>query len=168
MKIKTLITLIFICSIFTLYAESEPTKDKDKGKSKPKVMKVIPQKSEILYEVKDGEVVVTDSIITNIIITKNVTVAYRNKTKASLKPEFKIKFYNAYGLLLGKDDVGSSSISFGSDTRMEPKEISSEKLSFTWYPIENILLNTSIQLPADFKSVKWIIISESNTQLPKK
>lgn len=122
-------------------------------------MRVTPQKGEALYEVKDWEAILKDSVITNIVIAKNVTVAFRNKTNKALTPKYKIKFYNAYGFLLGTDQV------FSRLTYMEPKDLGSVKLHFDWYPIEKILRHTTVDLPSDFKTVKWIIISESNTQL---
>ena len=155
---KLLAAILIMCSISSLYGEV---------KVKLTPTKVEAAKGEILYLVEDDEVVVKDSIITNIIITKKVTVAYRNKTTKSLTPKYKIRFYNAYGFLLGEDKVGNA-ILFGSSTYMEPKEISSEKLYFDWYPLDNILQHSNIEIPNDFKKIKWIIISESNTQLPKK
>ena len=129
--------------------------------------KISAKRGQLVYQVIDNEVVLKNNVITNIVFSDKVTVAYRNRTSKSLKPRYEISFYNAYGLLLGSDKVGSSLGLFGGSTYMKPNELSSEKLLFDWLPIAKVFEQSNIELPDDYKVVKWVVISNSNTALKK-
>lgn len=152
---KTLIAILLSCHF--LMAENFVIKAK---KPKTKV-------GELLCEVKNGEISLKSNIIKNIVLTDKVTVAYKNLSKKEMKPRYHIHFYNAYGLLLGKDEVGKAMSMFGASTYMKPNEIASERLYFDWYPIESILKYSDILIPDDFTKAKWVVISNSNTSVAK-
>lgn len=132
----------------------------------PTEIKICVEEGEYLYECVDGEVTVKDNLIRLMYIGKNVSVSYRNMTDKVMKPKYAVRFYNKYGLLMGKDKVGNTIRVLGSNTRMEPKEVSSEKLHIVWYPLADILQNTDLPYKSaeDLADVKWVVISDTNTK----
>lgn len=137
------------------------------GAELPKLTKTAPTvgENEYLYTIKNNEVLVNDQLITLFAFSKGgISVSYRNKTAEKTKPEYTIDVYNAYGMLIGTDEVGASSISFGSSTYMEPGAVSSEKIYLDEYPLKKILENTGIKLPADLMTMRYIVISKTNTK----
>jgi len=122
---------------------------------------------EYLYEIKDGEVLVNDQLITLIAFTpKSISASYRNKTDEKKKPQYTIKVYNPYGMLIGSKTLGKSMgmISFGNSTYMEPGAVSSERIHLKEYPLDQILENTNLELPDDLLGMKWVVISATNTR----
>jgi len=120
--------------------------------------------TEYLYEIKDGEVLVNDELITLIAFTpKSISASYRNKTEEKEKPKYTIDVYNPYGILVGTKTLGEG-VSFGNSTYMEPGAVSSEKIHLKEYPLEKILKNTNLKLPDDLQKMKWVVISETNTR----
>ena len=113
-----------------------------------------------VYQVKDGEATIKGELLDRVLIGKNVTVTYRNKTNESLRPSYTIKFYNKYGLLIGKEKVGSSSLA---DNLIGPEEVSSESIHFERYNITEILEQTDVRVNEDFNNIHWIVISDSNS-----
>ena len=122
-------------------------------------------KAAYLYEIKDNEVLVNDQLITLFAISKDgISASYRNKTDAKMKPKYSIAVYNAYGLLLGEDEVGRGMSLLGSNTYMEPGEVSAEKIHLDEYPLNEILKNSSIAIPDDLMEMKWIVLFNTNTK----
>ena len=120
---------------------------------------------EYLYEIKNGEVLVNDQLITLIAFTpKSISASYRNKTNERMKPMYTIEVYNAYGMLVGSKTLGDSMISFGSSTYMEPGAVSSERIHLKDFPLKEILENTNLNLPDDLLEMKWIVISNTNSK----
>ena len=120
--------------------------------------------NEYLYEIKDGEVLVNDELITLIAFTpKSISASYRNRTEESKKPKYTIDAYNPYGMLVGTTTLGDSMISFGNNTYMEPGAVSSERIHLQEYPLDKILKNTNLELPDDLQEMKWVVISKTNT-----
>ena len=60
------------------------------------------------YAVAEGEANVNDELIKRFTIGREkVTVSYRNKRQKATAPQYTIRLYSAYGLLLGEDTVRS-------------------------------------------------------------
>ena len=115
-----------------------------------------------IYEVIEGEATVKGSLIDRVLVGKNVTVTYRNKTSESLRPGYLIKFYNQYGVMIGKKKIGSFSLT---DLMVGPEEVASESIAFERYNITEILEHSDVRIKEDFDKIKWVVISESNSEV---
>jgi hypothetical protein len=123
------------------------------------------EKNEYLYEIKDKEIIINDKLITLFAFSKDgISVSYRNKTDKAQKPKYIFKAYNQYGMLVGVCDVGNSIVFFGPSTRMEPGAVSSEKLHLKPFPLDEILKYANIQIPTDLKTMKWVVLSKTNSK----
>jgi len=120
--------------------------------------------NEYLYEIKNGEVLVNDQLITLIAFTpRSVSASYRNRTDKRTRPIYTIEVYNPYGMLVGSRTLGQS-MGIGSSTFMEPGAVSSERINLREFPLDEILKNTNLDLPDDLLEMKWVVISQTNTR----
>ena len=114
------------------------------------------------YSVADGEANVNDELIRRFTIgRKSVTASYRNPREKATAPEYTIRLYNAYGLLLGEDTVRSSM--FGSTPYVNPGDVATQDLHIKWLPLDRIFEKAKATLPTDWRTVVWVVISDSNT-----
>lgn len=119
---------------------------------------------EYLYEIANEEILVNDRLITLFAFSKDgISVSYRNKTDDAKKPIYTFNVYNAYGMLIGTEKLGTSSL-FGSSTYMEPGAVASEKVYLEPYPLDQILEHTSVEIPEDLMTMKWVVLSDTNTK----
>lgn len=128
---------------------------------KPRVKLVVPE-GQFVYEIKQGEATIKGELIHRVLVGKNVTVTYRNNTNETLRPSYLIRFYNVYGVMIGKKKVGSFSLT---DLMVKPGEVASEALSFERYAITEILEFSHVRVKEDFDKIKWIVISDSNSSI---
>jgi len=155
-NILTLITLFFISTCCVLQAGDSIT-----------LTEQTPEVTEgaYLYEIVDGEVLVNDKLITLFAVSKDgLSVSYRNKTDEEMRPKYTIHVYNRYGLLIGTKTLGSSMVMFGSNTLMEPGEVSAEKIHMDEFPLNEILKQSQIGSPEDIMEMKWIVLSDTNSK----
>ena len=123
---------------------------------------------EISFVIEDGEATVNEELIKRISVGRDkVTASYRNKGKAAKRPRYTIRLYNQYGFLLGEDTVGNSISFFGGVGNIEPDDVATEDLTIEWLPLDRIMEKSKVRLPDDWQSVKWVVISESNTMSNK-
>ena len=115
-----------------------------------------------VFEVVKGEATVKGELINRVLVGKNVTVTYRNKTSESVRPSYLIRFYNQYGVMIGKKKVGSFSLT---DLMVGPEEVASESIAFERYNISEILEHSDVRIKEDFDTIKWVVISESNSEV---
>ncbi len=155
MKLLQAITLFFIITATAHAADA----------TKLHPQKPVVEKNEYLYEIKDKEIMVNDKLITLFAFSKDgISVSYRNKTEKAEKPKYTFKAYNQYGMLIGECSVGNSIIMFGPSTSMEPGAVSSEKLTLKPFPLDEILKHANIELPTDLRTMKWVVLSKTNSK----
>jgi len=117
------------------------------------------------YLVEDGEADISDGLIRRISIGhENVTASYRNRGDKAKRPEYTVRLYNRYGLLLAEDDVTSGFL--GGVGTIDPGEIEAEELHVDHYPLDRIAAKSGITLPDDWDTVNWVVIADTNTRLP--
>ena len=114
-------------------------------------------KGEFLYEVKDGEAVVNDMLISRFLVGTNVSVAYRNTTEESLGPRYSIRLYNTYGLLIAEEKVKYDDL--------EPGDVGAQNILFTKYPLSSILEQSQVSSGEKTNEIKWIMVYETNTKV---
>lgn len=129
---------------------------------KPRKKMAAPKDGRV-FEIVDGETEVMAELLTRVLVGKNITVTYRNNTTDSIRPSYLIRFYNPYGIMLGRKKVGTSSIT--DDLIISPNDVASESITFEKFSLKEALEFSSIKTNDDFDKVKWVIISESNTSL---
>lgn len=129
---------------------------------KPRKKLAVPEGA-YLYEIVDGEAEVMGELISRVLVGTNVTVTYRNKTEDSLRPSYLIRFYNSYGIMVGKKKVGSSSLT--DNLMISPNDVSSESIGFERLSVKEALEFSSIKINEDFDIIKWVIISDSNSSI---
>ena len=117
---------------------------------------------EYLFEVKEGEVDVSGELIDSILVGKNITVVYRNRTEGNLTPAFNLQCFNSYGMLLAEVKVKHS---FGSKYNIGPGEVISENILLSKYPIKKILERSAVEPGEGADTVKWLLISNINSSL---
>ncbi|MCM8539858.1 MAG: hypothetical protein NE328_06235, partial [Lentisphaeraceae bacterium] len=83
-----------------------------------------------------------------------------NNTNEALRPSYVIRFYNPYGIMVGRKKVGSVSTT---DLMISPKEVASEAIVLEQYSVKEALEFSNIKTSEDFDKIKWVIISESNS-----
>lgn len=115
-----------------------------------------------VFEVLEGEATVKGSLIDRVLVGKNVTVTYRNKTSEPVRPVYQIKFYNRYGVMIGKKKVGSFSLT---DLMVGADEVASEAIAFEKYNITEILEHSDVRIKDDYEQIKWVVISDANSEL---
>ncbi len=156
------ITITILATALTFTLDTYANEGVQLPRRKPSV-----SANEYLYEIKDNQVLVNDQLITLFAFTpKGISASYRNKTEEGKKPQYALKVYNSYGMLVGTKKLGESlvMISFGSSTYMEPGAVSSERIYLTEYPLTTILEHTNLVLPDDLLEMKWVVISDTNTK----
>jgi len=116
----------------------------------------------VVFNVIKGEATVQGNLIDRVLIGKNVTVTYRNKTSESIRPSYVIRFYNHYGVMIGKKKVGSFSLT---DLMVGPEEVASESIAFEKYNVTEILEHSDVRIKEDFDAIKWVVLSDSNSDL---
>ena len=98
---------------------------------------------ETFYLVKDREVQVNGSVIRVIGIKgERVTVSYKNTTTKTLIPQYTIKFYNGYGILLGSDEIRAGILS--GNPRLQPGDFGGDKLHIDWLDIPSIFQHSDL------------------------
>ena len=115
------------------------------------------EEGEFLYEVSNGEAVVKDMLIERFTVGSNVSVTYRNTTEESLSPNYSVRFYNSYGLLIGEESVNSESL--------EPGEVGAANIPFTRFPVKDILANSRVSAGENVDKIKWIFVYNTNTKV---
>jgi hypothetical protein len=91
-------------------------------------------------------------------------VSYKNTTEEKLFPEYTIRIYNRYGVLLGSDEVSSGF--FGGSPHLEPGDIGGDQLHVEWTDLKAIFNHSTIRdLPDDFHHVRWLSIADSNSKV---
>lgn len=121
--------------------------------------------NEQAYLLKDGETEIEDNLIRRISVGLNeVTASYRNLGDQSRRPKYAIRLYNSYGLLLGEDSIGEGIFS---GSYVDPGEVATDELNIEWFPLDRIFEKGNINLPENWKEVKWVVIAGSNTKILK-
>ncbi len=92
-----------------------------------------------------------------------MTVSYRNRGDETKRPRYSLRFYNGHGLLLGEKTVRGRVGLLGSDPSVDPGEMATTDLDVDWLPLDRITARSNMELPSDWRAVKWIVISDSNT-----
>jgi predicted DNA-binding antitoxin AbrB/MazE fold protein len=119
---------------------------------------------EVVFLVQDGEANVNDELIRRIAVgSDKVTASYRNQGTEAKRPRYTIRLYNQHGLLIGENVVGNTSLLFGGVGPIKPGDVATEDMRVSWLPLDRIVRKSTIALPKDWKTVKWVVISESNT-----
>ena len=160
--------LIFSIVGFFVWGVSEDVVETAK-KSKTVILKprkkIVVPAGAYLYEIINGEATIKGELITRVLVGKNVTATYRNNTNEALRPSYLIRFYNPYGIMVGRKKVGSVSTT---DLLISPKEVASEAIVFEKYSVKEALEFSNIKASDDFDTIKWIIISDSNSSIDSK
>ena len=129
-----------------------------------KSFEILPvEEGETAYVIEDGEATINDDLIRRIAVgQERVTATYRNRTDKKKRARYTIELYNQFGLLLGDCDVGRAI--FGGSGYISPGDVGSERLHITWFPLDRILMKSAATLPDDWKTVKWVVIKDTNTR----
>ena len=118
---------------------------------------------ETAYVVEDGEVTINDDLIRRIAVGRErVTATYRNRTDAKKRARYTIELYNEFGLLLGDGSAGTAI--FGGAGYIDPGDVGTERLRIEWLPLDRIFMKSTVTLPDEWKTVKWVVIKDTNTR----
>jgi len=159
MKMKN--TILSITSILTL-ALSQIASAQD---SPFPVLETAPvSETEQFFSVENGEAKIEAQVIKLMVVkAEHITVSYKNDSGEEVLPEYEVRVYNRYGILLGSDEVRSSF--FGGNTRLEPGDVGGEKLNLDLVDIDGVFSHAQVKLPDDFSVAAWVSLSGSNTKL---
>lgn len=121
--------------------------------------------AEIFFAVTEEGVQVGGDVIQEFAISGDrVTVGYKNRTEKSIFPEYRIRIYNRYGILIGHDQVESGL--FGGSPKLEPGDVGGDRLHFEWVDLGEIFKHAAVgDLPDDFGMPRWLSISDSNSEV---
>lgn len=123
-------------------------------------------KNETFFKVEKGEANIGGEVIQLFVVKpEHLTVSYRNGTEKGLFPEYVVRIYNRYGVLLAGEEVSVSL--FGGRTKLEPGDVGGEKIRLDLIDLEEILQHTKWDLPEDFDTAAWLSLSDSNSKLTK-
>jgi hypothetical protein len=125
-------------------------------------MTVRAAKGEQVFPVKDDSVRFNDSVIREMAIGEDVTVAYKNTSKEKLSPKFTLKIYNKYGFLLTQKKVGVSA--FGG-VHLKPGELGAAKIYLDWIDYKEAFRHSNFTLRGDFSKAAWVSISKANFKI---
>ena len=121
-------------------------------------------KGESAFVVEGGEATINDGLIKRIAVgNKTVTASYLNSGQEAKRFEYTIRLYNRYGLLLGEDTVGNVLLILGGVGSIKPGDVATEELTVTWFPLDRVTSKSRIPLPDDWRTVKWVVLSDTNT-----
>lgn len=129
-----------------------------------KSFEILPvEKGETAYVVEDGEATIDDDLIRRIAVgQEQVTATYRNRTDEKKRARYTIELYNEFGLLLGDYKVGNAI--FGGSGYISPGDVGTERLHIRWLPLDRIFMKSAVTLPDEWKTVKWVVIKDTNTR----
>lgn len=153
-----LLTLILaVAGWFVAEKIFESSQKSNRISLKPR-QKIVAPVGAVIYEVKDNEVTIQGQFIDRVLIGKNVTITYRNKTDKHIIPGFNIRFYNGYGLMIASKKI--SGLNLEVDKMLEPGDVGSDVFPLEKYPIQEIFELSDIKVSEDLNKIKWIMISE--------
>ncbi len=114
-----------------------------------------------IYEVTDNEAIVHEELIDRILIGKNVTITYRNKTVKPIVPVFRIRFYDSYGLMVASKKIGEENLK--KNNMLGAGEVGSDVFSLETLSTAEIFEYSNLRLSEGVSSkIKWILISDIN------
>ncbi len=118
------------------------------------------------YAVADGEATVDDGLIRRIAIGKeNVIASYKNTGEKPRTPNYTIRLYNRYGLLLGEDTVGSSGLLImGGPPLIDPGDVATDELAIEWVPLDRVFRKSRLPLPEDWRQAAWVVLSKPKSR----
>ncbi len=118
------------------------------------------------YEIIDNEAIIQSEFIDRILIGRNITtITYRNKTDKPVLPNFKIRFFNVYGLMVASKKIAGTN-SIEKNQTLSPGDVGSDIFELTTLPISEIFELSNIKLTENVAKIKWVVISDISNQQP--